>query len=76
MSEYFTEPKSFGKREWKLNHICLIMQQKSDLKTEAGVDTLKFAKEVDLVNLKSDLDELEIEKLKNVPTNLSTLNSR
>ena len=63
-------------KEWKLNHICLIMQQKADLKTEAGVDTLKFAKEVDLANLKSDLDELEIEKLKNVPTNLSTLNSR
>ena len=52
------------------------MQQKADLKTEAGVDTLKFAKEVDLANLKSDLEKLDIEKLKNVPTNLSTLNSR
>ena len=52
------------------------MQQKADLKPETGADTLKLAKEVDLTNLKSDLDKLDIEKLKNVPTNLSTLNSR
>ena len=50
--------------------------KESDLKNAAGVDTLKFAKKVDLANLKSDADELDIDKLKNVPTNLSNLESK
>ena len=44
---------------------------KIDLKNAAVVDTLKLAKKVDLANLKSDVDELDIDKLKNVPTNFS-----
>ena len=46
---------------------------KADLKNTAGVDTSKFAKKVDLVNLESDIDKLDIDKLKNVPTTLSNL---
>ena len=42
---------------------------KTDLKNVAGVDTSKFAKKIDLNNLKSDLDKLDIDKLKIVPTN-------
>ena len=49
---------------------------KADLKTAAGVDTSKFAKKVDLVNLKSNVDKLDIDKLKHVPTNLSDLKSK
>ena len=37
---------------------------KADLKTVAGVDTSKFAKKVDLANLKSNVDILDIDKLK------------
>ena len=33
--------------------------------------TSKFAEKVDLANLKSNVVELDIDKLKNVPTNLS-----
>ena len=44
---------------------------KIDLKNAAVVDTSKLAKKVDLANLKSDVDELDKDKLKNVPTNLS-----
>ena len=36
---------------------------KTDLKTAAGVDTSKFAKKVDLVNLKSNVDKLDTDKL-------------
>ena len=36
----------------------------------------KFAKNVDLSNLKSDVDKLDIDKLINVPTNLSNLKSK
>ena len=41
-----------------------------------GVDTSKFAKKFDLANLKSDVDELNIDKLKNVPSNLNNLKSK
>ena len=51
------------------------MQQKH-LKTATGVDTSKFAKRVDLANLKSNVDKLDISKLKNVPTNLSNLKTK
>ena len=46
---------------------------KIDFKNAAGVDTSKLAKKVDLANLKSDVDELDIDKLKNVPTSFSNL---
>ena len=49
---------------------------KADLKNATGVDTLDSAKETDLANLKSDVDKLDIDKLKNVPTNLSNLKSK
>ena len=43
---------------------------KGDLKDATGVNASKFAKNVDLANLKSSVDKLDIEKLKNVPPNL------
>ena len=49
---------------------------KADLKNVTGVDTPKFVKKVDLANLKSDVDKLDIDKLKNAPTNLSNLKSK
>ena len=44
---------------------------KGDLKNAAGVDTSQFPKKVDLADLKSDVDKLDIHKLENVRTNLS-----
>ena len=49
---------------------------KADLKSSADVDTSKFAKKVDLANLKSNVDKLDIPKLKNVPSNLNNLKSK
>ena len=46
---------------------------KTCLKNGTGVDTSKFAKKVDLANLKSDVDKIDIDQLKNVPSNLSNL---
>ena len=45
-----------------MNEICLTMQQNLIFKA-AGVDTSKFAKKVDLVNLRSDVDKLDIDEL-------------
>ena len=50
--------------------------RKADLKNVAVVDTSKFAKNVDLDNLKSNVDKSDIDKLKNVPTNSSNLKSK
>ena len=46
---------------------------KTNLKKATGVDTSSFAKKTDLANLKSDVDN---DKLKNIPTNLSNLKSK
>ena len=37
---------------------------------------MDFAKKTDLSNLESDLDKLDIDKLKNIPSNLSNLKSK
>ena len=39
-------------------------------------EIFRFAKKVDLANLKSDVDQLDIDKLKNVPINLSKFKSK
>ena len=74
MAEYFLEPKSFGivKVELYLSNYAT----KADLKNATGVDTSKFAKKVDLANLKSNVDKLVIDELKNVPSNLINLKSK
>ena len=64
MSEYFPKPNSLGtnvKVELDLSNYAT----KTDLKNAAGVDTSDFAKKTDLANLKSDVDKLDIDKLKN-----------
>ena len=75
MNEYFPKLRSLGvnvKVELDLsNHAT-----KVDLKNATGVDTSGFAIKIDLVHLKSDVDKLGIDKLKNVPGNLSTLKSK
>ena len=49
---------------------------KSRLKNPTDVDTSKFAKRVDLVNFKSDVDKWDIDKLKNIPINLINLKNK
>ena len=49
---------------------------KADLKNATGVNTLDFAKKIDLANLKFDADKLGIDKLKNVPSNLRNLKNK
>ena len=49
---------------------------KRDLKNATSADTLAFAKKTDLSNLKSDVDKLDIDKLKNLTSGLSNLKSK
>ena len=66
MSEYFPESKSLRKVkvEWHLSNYAT--------KTD-WIDTSSFAKKVNLAGLESNVDKLDIYKLKNVPTNFSNL---
>ena len=75
MSEYFRQPISLGGKV-KVELVLSNYAANADLKNATGVDTSKFAKKVDLINLKSNVDKLDIDKLKNVPTNLSNLKSK
>ena len=49
---------------------------KTGFKNAAGVETSKFAKKVDLASLKCNVDKLDIDELKNVPTNSNNLKSK
>ena len=63
----FQNQNIFGKRikvELDLSNYAT----KTDLKNATGVDTSKFAKRVDIANLKFSVDKLDIDQLKNVPT--------
>ena len=48
---------------------------KSDLKNVTHVDTSSFASKTNLAILKNEFDELDIDKLVPVPTDLSKLNN-
>ena len=70
MSEYFPEPKYSGRRakvELNLSNYATNLNYLKNLKNVTGVDTLKFAKKLDLASLKSSVDKLDIDNLKNVP---------
>ena len=74
MSEFFPEPKSLGgsvKFESDLSFYAI----KVDFKNATGVDISKFAKRNCFANLKYDVDQLDIDKLKNISTNSSNLKS-
>ena len=75
MSEYFPEPTILGERV-KVELDLSNHSKKADSKNATGVDTSKFAKKVDLANLKSNVDKLDIHKLKNVPSHLGNLKSK
>ena len=75
MNEYFPKSKSLG-ANMKVELGLPNYARKAYLKTAIGVDTSDFAKRTGLANLKSDVDKVDIDKLKNVPSNLSNLKSK
>ena len=73
MSEYFPKPfRSFG------GNISIKVglsnyTTKTDLKNVTHVDTSSFAQKTNLTNLKTEVDESDIDKLVTVPVDLSKL---
>ena len=75
MNKCFRKSKSFGGRV-KVELDLSIYATKDYLKNARGVDTSDFAKKTDLTNLKFDVGKLDIDKLKNVPSCLNSLESK
>ena len=71
-----TESRIKSKEKVKVELDLSNYATKTDSKNATGIDTSSFAKKVDLANLKSNVDELDIDKLKNLATNLSNLKSK
>ena len=59
-----------------LNLICLIMQQKKDIKKISNVDTSSFTLKLNLASLKTEVDILGIDELKILPNSLRNLKKK
>ena len=75
MSEYFPKLNSIAENV-KVELDLSDYATKADLKKATGVDTSSFAKKSDLANFKPDVDKLDIDKLKKVPSGLNSLKSK
>ena len=73
MIQYFLKPYEPFSGDINVKVDLTNYAAKSDLKNATGVDISKVAAEPDLVSLKAEVDELDIDKLKSVPTNLNKL---
>ena len=70
MSEPFSKLKPLEENvrvEWDLSNYGT----KADLKNGTGVETSNFVKMADLANVNSEVDKLDISKLKSTPVDLS-----
>ena len=75
MSKFYPEPyEQFG-GDINVTVDLSNYETKTDLKNVTHVDTSSFALKTNLANLKTEVDKLDIDKLKPVPTDLSKLNN-
>ena len=73
MSQYFPKPfRSFG-RNISVKVDLSNCATKTDLKNVAHIDTSSFALKTNLAGLKTEVDQLDIDKLAPVPADFSKL---
>ena len=71
MSHYFPKPyEPFG-GDINVKDDLSNYAAKADIKNISHIDTSSFASKTNLANLKSEVDKLDIDKLKPDPTDLS-----
>ena len=68
MSQYFPKPYEPWGGDINVKVGLSNYATKADLKNATGVDVSSFARKTYLASLKSNVDKLDIDKLKNVPT--------
>ena len=73
MSQYFPKPCDPFSGDINVKVDLSNYGTKADIKNISHIDTSSFALKANLANLKSEVDKLDIDKLKPVPTDLSKL---
>ena len=73
MNEYFFSRSRRFRRNIKVKLDLSNYPTKTDLKNVTHVDPSSFASKTNLASLKTEIDKLDVEKLKTVPTDLSKL---
>ena len=73
MSQYFPKPYELFGGDINVTVDLSNYATKDDIKNITHVDTSSFALQTDLANLKSEVDKLDVDKLKPIPTDLSKL---
>ena len=76
MSKYFPKPyEPFG-RDINVKVDLSNYATKADIKNVSNVDTSSFALKTNLANLKTEVDKLDIDKLKSLPKKLLNLETK
>ena len=73
MSQYFPKPFRSFRRNINVKVNLSNYATKTDLKNISQVDTSRFALKANIVNLQTEVDKLDIDKLALVPVDLSKL---
>ena len=73
MSQYFPEPYEHSGGNVKVELYLSNYATKTDLKGATGIDTSTLASKTDLASLKTKVDDLDKDKIKTVPADLSKL---
>ena len=75
MRKFYPEPYEPFSRDINVTGDLSNYATKTDLKNVTHVDTSNFALKTNLATLKTEVDKLDIDKLVNVPTDLSKLSN-
>ena len=76
MSKYFPKPyEPFG-GDINVKVDLSNYATKTDIKNISHIDTSNFTLKSNLASLKTEVDKLDLDKLKSLPTNLSNLKSK
>ena len=76
MSQYFAKPYEPFSVDINVKVDLSNYATKEDIKNITHVDTSRFALKTNLANLKTEVDKLDIDKLKSWPNNLSNLKTK
>ena len=71
MSQHFPRPQKLFGRDINVKVDLSNYAPETDIKNISLVDTLNFALKSNLASLKTDVDNLDIDKLKSLPNNLN-----
>ena len=76
MSQYFPKPYESSGGDINVKVDLSNYAEKTDIKNILHIDTSTFALKSNFASLKTEVDKLDIDKLKSLPNNLSNLKSK